>query len=75
MPEPNLPPLFLSKGPHFKNDVSIDEIEKQLPELPQETRMKLRDNFGLTAMQAVILVVSVHILNPILELLYFFILE
>lgn len=57
MPEPNLPPLHLSMGPIEKGCVSVDALRASLPELPEETRNKLHQDFGLTMEQAIILVV------------------
>ncbi|KAF5304422.1 hypothetical protein FQR65_LT07952 [Abscondita terminalis] len=56
MPEPNLPPLFLAVGPSNWGCVNIDDLKVNLPELPNDTRNRLKVEFNLTPEQAVILV-------------------
>ena len=56
MPEPNLPPLHLAMGPVEHGCVNVDDLRKSLPELPEETRSRLRDDFGLNLEQSIILV-------------------
>lgn len=58
MPEPNLPPLHVAVGPVKRGCVSVDALKEVLPELPEETRSRLKDGFGLTPEQAIILVVG-----------------
>lgn len=58
MPEPNLPPLHIAVGPIQQGCVNVGELKNQIPELPEETRMRLNKDLGLTLEQAVILVVS-----------------
>lgn len=59
MPEPNLPPLHLNMGESpVAGMVNVQELHRSLPELPQETRQKLIDNFDLTQDIAAILLVS-----------------
>ncbi|XP_067012739.2 glutamyl-tRNA(Gln) amidotransferase subunit B, mitochondrial [Anabrus simplex] len=59
MPEPNLPPLRLQMdehpGPHT-GLVSIPELQKQLPELPEQTRQRLQVEFNISRESAIILV-------------------
>lgn len=57
MPEPNLPPLHIAMGPVEKGCVSVDDLRKRIPELPQETRQRLVKDNGLTVEQSIILVV------------------
>lgn len=64
MPEPNLPFLFVALGPISHGCVSVDEIKKNIPELPEQTRTYLQTEHALTAEQAIILVVCVHIHSP-----------
>jgi aspartyl-tRNA(Asn)/glutamyl-tRNA(Gln) amidotransferase subunit B len=47
-PEPDLPPLVLEEG-------GIEEVREGLPELPQATRARLEEQFGLTPCQASVL--------------------
>lgn len=54
MPEPNLPTLNLNKIVGF----SVNEIRKNMPELPVDTRQSLCSNYGLSLEKAVVLVVS-----------------
>ncbi|XP_037942362.1 glutamyl-tRNA(Gln) amidotransferase subunit B, mitochondrial [Teleopsis dalmanni] len=57
MPEPNLPPLRISMA-ETSNDglVSVHQITNELPELPEETRTKLKDTYKLNNETAIILV-------------------
>lgn len=57
MPEPNLPFLFVALGPITHGCVSVDEIKQNIPELPEQTRMNLQNEHGLTVEQSIILVV------------------
>ncbi|XP_017778483.1 PREDICTED: glutamyl-tRNA(Gln) amidotransferase subunit B, mitochondrial [Nicrophorus vespilloides] len=63
MPEPNLPPLHVAIGPIKNGCVNVDEIEKQIPELPSGTRTRLIDDFGLQLQQSIILVNNPILLN------------
>jgi aspartyl-tRNA(Asn)/glutamyl-tRNA(Gln) amidotransferase subunit B len=56
MPEPNLPPLHVAMGPVGHGCVNADELRQTMPELPEQTRCRLRDSHGLTLEQSVILV-------------------
>lgn len=58
MPEPNLPPLHVALGPVFGGSVSVEEIKVKIPELPEQTRTRLREQYGLSHKQCVILVVG-----------------
>ncbi|KAJ8967074.1 hypothetical protein NQ317_018655 [Molorchus minor] len=55
MPEPNLPPLHIAMGPVERGCVNADELRKLIPELPEETRERLKE-LGLTHEQTIILV-------------------
>lgn len=57
MPEPNLPPLHIAIGPIVQGCVNAENLRQQMPELPQETRNKLR-SMELTPEQILILSVS-----------------
>ncbi|XP_022907350.2 glutamyl-tRNA(Gln) amidotransferase subunit B, mitochondrial [Onthophagus taurus] len=56
MPEPNLPPLHIALGPVEQGCVNVDKLKESIPELPQQTRERLQETFGLTLEQSVILV-------------------
>nr|XP_023028739.1 glutamyl-tRNA(Gln) amidotransferase subunit B, mitochondrial [Leptinotarsa decemlineata] len=56
MPEPNLPPLHIAMGPIEIGCVNADKLKETIPELPAETRQKLRNEGGLTMEQSMILV-------------------
>ncbi|KAF4528977.1 hypothetical protein B566_EDAN017355 [Ephemera danica] len=49
MPEPNLPPLRVAlEGDGDENMVSVTNIKKNIPELPEQTRRKLQEKHGLS---------------------------
>lgn len=48
-PEPDLPPLHIAES-------HVEEIRATLPELPQATRKRLVDDYGLTAYDAAVMV-------------------
>ncbi|CAG9822146.1 unnamed protein product [Phaedon cochleariae] len=56
MPEPNLPPLHVAMGPIQTGSVNADELQRLIPELPEETRHRLRVEKGLNLEQSIILV-------------------
>lgn len=61
MPEPNLPPLHLHSKENEENSenlVDVTYLKSTLPEMPEETRTKLQENFNLTSQASTILVVS-----------------
>lgn len=59
MPEPNLPPLRLTKeASKNRNIISINSIQETLPELPERTRQVLLENYDLATIHAINLVVS-----------------
>lgn len=62
MPEPNLPPLRLNmKNSNDDSErVCVEELQNQLPELPQQTREFLMEKHQLNEVTAIILVVSVY---------------
>lgn len=59
MPEPNLPPLHINTNEEEQrmDMINVSDVKKDLPELPEETRQKLCENYGLALEAAVILVV------------------
>lgn len=59
MPEPNLPPLRLNLKSTDNREklISVPEIATEIPELPEQTRRRLMDNYKLNAETAIILVV------------------
>lgn len=59
MPEPNLPPLHIAMGPIQNGCVNADAIKDKIPELPEQTRCRLREELGLTPEQSIILVVNI----------------
>lgn len=66
MPEPNLPPLrVLLNDPSavpdsYRDHVNVQCLRRKLPELPQETRAKLTNKYGISPESAAILVVSMN---------------
>lgn len=59
MPEPNLPPLHLNLGATpVVGMINVQEIQSSLPELPQQTRQNLIDNYNLSQDIAAILLVK-----------------
>lgn len=64
MPEPNLPPLRLNMLDEEASEedtfslVSVTAVAKEIPELPEETRKLLVDEYKLNQEVAIILVVS-----------------
>ncbi|KAH3827826.1 glutamyl-tRNA(Gln) amidotransferase subunit B, mitochondrial-like [Dreissena polymorpha] len=61
MPEPNLPPLRLYhrsdlKGAMHGDKVFIDDLEKNMPVLPQERRGNLMQNYGISMYKAAFIV-------------------
>lgn len=63
MPEPNLPPLHIAMGPVQQGCVNADDLRKRIPELPEETRTRLKENYGLTPEQSIILVNESYLLK------------
>ncbi|XP_028150179.1 glutamyl-tRNA(Gln) amidotransferase subunit B, mitochondrial [Diabrotica virgifera virgifera] len=68
MPEPNLPPLHIAMGPVEIGCVNADQIKKTIPELPEETRQRLRRDNCLTLEQSIILVNDSALLNVFEEI-------
>lgn len=60
MPEPNLPPLHVNTNEkELRTDmINVRDVRMAIPELPEETRQKLCEQFGLALEAAVVLVVS-----------------
>ncbi|ERL89477.1 hypothetical protein D910_06843 [Dendroctonus ponderosae] len=56
MPEPNLPPLHIVMGPIRGGGVNADEIKERIPELPEQTRQRLEQTFGIRQEHCIILV-------------------
>ena len=66
MPEPNLPPLHLHMHSSYApsklnrhNLVDVDYLRSTIPEMPQETRKKLAENFHLETPAILTIVVSI----------------
>lgn len=64
MPEPNLPPLHLHyttehSSTGSQNVVYVDELEKQMPVLPQVERARLIEKYGLSIVRANMIVVRI----------------
>lgn len=62
MPEPNLPPLQLNvtddNDASNKDLISVPKIVKEIPELPEQTRKRLKEHYKLSSETAIILVVK-----------------
>ncbi|BFF91172.1 glutamyl-tRNA(Gln) amidotransferase subunit B mitochondrial [Drosophila madeirensis] len=59
MPEPNLPPLHLNLKPGSQSTeelVSVAALSEEIPELPEDTRQRLVEQYQLNAETAIILV-------------------
>ncbi|CAH0547644.1 unnamed protein product [Brassicogethes aeneus] len=63
MPEPNLPPLHVAVGPFTRGCVNVEELKNKIPELPEETRVRLKNEMGLSSEQAIVLVNDTALLN------------
>ena len=62
MPEPNLPPLLIHIDKFTKNTnnlVDATVLSKQIPEMPQETRSKLLNQYKVPKALVIVLVVSI----------------
>ncbi|KAG5887406.1 hypothetical protein JTB14_024605 [Gonioctena quinquepunctata] len=68
MPEPNLPPLHIAMGPIEIGCVNANKLKESIPELPEETRQKLRNECNLTLEQSIILVNDNPLLNIFREI-------
>lgn len=69
MPEPNLPPLRLHLDRNVENEnnlVDVPYLNDQLPEMPEETRQKLKEKFDIS--QEYILVITNN--SSLLEIFY-----
>lgn len=64
MPEPNLPPLLLcddNDTPEIKAErINIDELQRKIPELPAQTRLKLMSEYNLPLKTTITLVNIKH---------------
>lgn len=58
MPEPNLPPLYIAIDPVNQGVVNVNKLQKDIPELPEETRTRLMKDYNLSLEQVIVLVVS-----------------
>lgn len=61
MPEPNLPPLHIHLDSSLENkDNLVDAVflKTKIPEMPQETRDKLVEKYGVHKSLVIVLVVS-----------------
>ncbi|KAF2899817.1 hypothetical protein ILUMI_06365 [Ignelater luminosus] len=67
MPEPNLPPLHIAMGSVKWGCVNADDLKATLPELPYQTRSRLKDDYGLTMEQSIILVNEAKLLTAFSE--------
>jgi len=64
MPEPNLPPLHVNLRPGSKSTedlLSVAALSEEIPELPEDTRQRLMEQYNLNAETAIILVVGFYI--------------
>lgn len=75
MPEPNLPPLRLYDSDELdfdrkcKGSMDIAMIRQMQPELPEETRQKLVEQYHTTLENAILLVSEVSLLNFFVEVM------
>lgn len=61
MPEPNLPPLHINTDGNktdFAGLIDINAIRQTIPELPEVTRQKLMNTYGMTTDVAIVLMVN-----------------
>lgn len=61
MPEPNLPPLHIHVNSSLENKYNLVDavfLKTQIPEMPQKTRDKLVDEYGVHKALVIVLVVS-----------------
>jgi len=64
MPEPNIPPLHVNLRPGSKSTedlLSVAALSEEIPELPEDTRQRLMEQYNLNAETAIILVVGIYI--------------
>ncbi|XP_011181039.1 glutamyl-tRNA(Gln) amidotransferase subunit B, mitochondrial [Zeugodacus cucurbitae] len=72
MPEPNLPPLRLNMSATDSTDndvISVASISRDIPELPEDTRSNLIQNYQLSQDVAVILVNETRLLEYFLSIM------
>lgn len=65
MPEPNLPPLHIHVDANSENKYNLVDataLKTQIPEMPQDTRNKLFEVYGVPKAMIFVLVVSVILL-------------
>lgn len=61
MPEPNLPPLRVHLDSNVENKYNLIDVpflKEQLPELPEESRRKLVENYAIPRELVLVIVVS-----------------
>ncbi|CAG9860987.1 unnamed protein product [Phyllotreta striolata] len=63
MPETNLPPIQIAIGPVRCGSLDADELRKTIPELPEQTRQRLRNEQSLSLEQSIILVNDASLLK------------
>lgn len=63
MPEPNLPPLHIAMGPIDNGWINADRVREKIPELPEQTRLRLQEQVGLTSEQSIIIVNDASLLE------------
>ncbi|KAI8046444.1 glutamyl-tRNA(Gln) amidotransferase subunit B, mitochondrial [Drosophila gunungcola] len=71
MPEPNLPPLHVNLKPGSKSTedlLSVAALSLEIPELPEDTRQRLLEQYNLNAETAIILVNEPILLDNFLSI-------
>lgn len=68
MPEPNLPPLIVNIDKNkIEGLINVEELKALMPELPEVTRQKLKEKYGLPMELILQLVVSNNLLIKVIE--------
>lgn len=68
MPEPNLPPLWLNLGSKLSKElINVSSLKSSIPELPEETREKLKSVYGLSTILVLQLVSEEKLLKLFME--------
>ena len=58
MPDPNLLPVHLNLSTSTVNGmISVNSLQSSIPELPQETRLRLQNEYSLPLSSVILLVV------------------
>ncbi|KAH8264107.1 hypothetical protein KR038_002947 [Drosophila bunnanda] len=71
MPEPNLPPLHVNLKPGSKSTedlLSVAALSEEIPELPEDTRQRLMEQYNLNADTSIILVNEPVLLDHFLSI-------